>query len=113
EAVARAETLLPDVVLMDVAMPVLDGIDATRKIKELLPATRIIAFAGTDEGEVVSAMLDAGASAYCVKGAPLWELTRAITNSSEPLVHLAQTLARGVNGQSAGQIVARELAALV
>jgi len=113
EAIARAETLRPDVVLMDVAMPVLDGIDATRRIKELLPATRIIAFAGSEEGEIVSAMLEAGASAYCVKGAPLWELTRAITSSSDGLVHLAQTLARGVNGQSAGQIVARELAVLV
>src|SRR5206468_2638134 len=58
-----------------------------------------------------NAMLEAGASAYCVKGAPIWELERAIAGAGEPLVRLAQALSRGLPG-GVGQVVARELAEL-
>jgi len=71
QAVALAAELSPDVVLMDVAMPILDGVAATARIRRLLPGVRIVAFAGTSERDVVEAMLEAGADAYCVKGAPL------------------------------------------
>jgi len=46
-----------------------DGIEATRRIRELVPGTRVVALAGSDDLEVVEQMLEAGASAYCVKGA--------------------------------------------
>jgi two-component system response regulator NreC len=85
EAIALALDLEPDVILMDVSMPVVDGIEATQKIRELLPSTRIVAFAGSDDLEVVDAMIEAGASAYCLKGAPLWELERAIAGASGPV----------------------------
>jgi ribonuclease P protein subunit RPR2 len=110
EAIARALALEPDVVLMDVSMPIVDGIAATRRIRELLPSTRVIAFAGSDDREVVNAMLEAGADAYCLKGAPLWELERAIGGADDPLVRLAHALSRGLPG--IGQLVARELAEL-
>src|SRR4051812_9596457 len=74
EAIALALEHRPDVVLMDVAMPVLDGVAATRRLRELLPRTRVVAFTGADDGETVAAMTAAGGSGYCVKGAPLWEL---------------------------------------
>jgi diguanylate cyclase (GGDEF)-like protein len=112
EAVALAGRLSPDVVLMDVAMPVLDGVQATRRIRRLLPTARIVAFAGSSEDEVVNAMLSAGANAYCVKGAPLWELERAIAGASDPLVRLAHALARSVNAGGIGGLLARELNAL-
>src|SRR5213592_612709 len=70
EAIALVVELTPDVILMDVAMPVLDGIDATRRVRDLLPSARIVALAGSDDLETVDQMLDAGAAAYCVKGAP-------------------------------------------
>jgi diguanylate cyclase (GGDEF)-like protein len=108
EAVELAAALAPDVVLMDVAMPVLDGVGATRQIRDLLPGARIVAFAGSSEREVVDAMLEAGADAYCVKGAPLWELERAIAGASDPLLRLAHSLTRSPSG-GIGALVAREL----
>jgi cyclic di-GMP phosphodiesterase len=111
EAIAVAMEQSPDVILMDVTMPVLDGIEATRKLRELLPAIRIVALAGSDDLETVDQMLDAGAAAYCVKGAPLWELERAIAGASEPLVRLAHLVGRAIPG-GFGQLLARELAEL-
>src|SRR5205085_10347722 len=93
-AVELAAVLGPDVVLMDVAMPILDGVGATARIRKLLPGSRIVAFAGSSERDVVDAMLEAGADAYCVKGAPLWELERAIAGASDPLLRLAHSLTR-------------------
>ncbi|HZQ64399.1 MAG TPA: response regulator [Gaiellaceae bacterium] len=111
EAIALALDLSPDVVLMDVFMPEVDGTEATERLKELLPSTRIVALTGADEVEVVEAMLAAGASAYCMKGAPLWELERAILGAEEPLVRLAHALPRAFPG-GVGQLVARELVEL-
>jgi ribonuclease P protein subunit RPR2 len=108
QAVALAAQLAPDVVLMDVEMPVVDGIAATARIRPLLPAARIVAFAGSAERDVVEAMLEAGADAYCVKGAPLWELERAIAGAGDPLLRLAHSLARSASG-GIGALVAREL----
>jgi cyclic di-GMP phosphodiesterase len=111
QAIAMGLELTPDVVLMDVVMPVLDGIEATRKLHALLPSARIVALAGSDEVEIVETMLEAGASAYCIKGAPLWELERAIAGAGEPLVRLAHALGRALPG-GVGQLLARELVEL-
>ena len=112
EAIALAASHRPNVILMDVRMPVLDGIAATRRIRDLLPKTRIVAYAGSDDADDVMAMMEAGADAYCLKGAPLWELERAIAGASDPLVRLAHAIARSVNGGGTAELVARELAEL-
>ena len=109
DAVAQAIALTPDVVLMDLTMPVVDGLEATRRISQLLPDARVVAFSGSDDSESVGAMMAAGAAAYCVKGAPLWELERAIAGRSDPLVRLAHGLARATNRAGIGTIVCREL----
>src|SRR5213593_1198990 len=112
EALARTVELSPDVILMDVLMPVLDGVAATRRIRELRPDVRIVAFTGSNDNELVREMMNAGASAYCLKGAPLWELERAIAGASQPLFRLAHALTRSLAGGGIAQLVARELAEL-
>jgi diguanylate cyclase (GGDEF)-like protein len=112
EAIALAASHEPNVVLMDVRMPGLDGIAATKRIRDLLPKTRIVAYAGSDDADDVMAMMEAGADAYCMKGAPLWELERAIAGASDPLARLAHAIARSVSGGGTAELVARELAEL-
>ena len=109
QAIELARSLVPDVVLMDVEMPVLGGVDATRQIRALLPETRVVAFAGSDESAVVMAMMEAGASAYCAKSADLWELERAITGATDPILRIARAMTRALPGASKLELAAAEL----
>ena len=112
EAVDLALALSPDAVLLDVAMPVVNSVVATRTIRDLLPAVRIVALTGPGERDDAAAMLAAGAAACCVKGAPLWELERALAGAAEPLVRLAHRLAKTASADGASELVAREIAEL-
>ena len=67
EAFDMCDALRPDVVLMDLAIPVVNGIDAIARIHEEWPETAVIAFATTHDGEVVHAALAAGAMGYLLK----------------------------------------------
>lgn len=79
EAVALAASVHPDVVVMDIQMPNLNGIEATRQIVASQPGVGILVFTmGEDDGTLLSAMR-AGARGYLVKGASQDEVTRAIT----------------------------------
>ena len=68
----------PDVVLMDVRMPGIGGIEATRKVLRLSPETRIIAVTACDDAPFANRLLQAGASGYLTKGAGPDEIIRAI-----------------------------------
>jgi len=79
EAVARAVELEPDVILMDLKMPGLNGIDATRQIVEKQPGVGILVVTMFDDDESVFAVMRAGARGYLLKDADQEELLRAIT----------------------------------
>ena len=112
EAFAMAVELEPDVVLMDIRMSKVDGIEATRRIRAHRPATRVVAFTGLEDEDSVQKTLEAGATSFVVKGAPLWELERAVQGASQPLLRLAHTLARTLGEQSALGFLARETSEL-
>jgi NarL family two-component system response regulator LiaR len=78
EAVQMVEELKPDVVIMDVAMPKLNGIEATRQIKLIRPATAVLILSAYDDDEYVFGLLEAGAAGYLLKTASGDELTQAI-----------------------------------
>jgi DNA-binding NarL/FixJ family response regulator len=76
EAVQLAAQLKPDVVLMDVSMPVMDGIEATSQISKMLPAARIIGLTMHKDPEIHKAMLNAGARACLLKSGSPEELVK-------------------------------------
>lgn len=78
EAVRLAVALRPDVVLMDLQMPVLDGVAATRQLRTLQPACRVIVLTTFDDDEYVFDGLRAGAAGYLLKDAPSEKLVEAI-----------------------------------
>lgn len=67
EAVEAATRLAPDVILMDVRMPGMDGIEATRRLTELIPASRILMLTVSDEGDDLFEAVKAGAAGYLLK----------------------------------------------
>jgi DNA-binding NarL/FixJ family response regulator len=78
EAIREAERLLPDVVLMDLEMPVLDGYEATRRIKSAFPDCRVIALTVHGYDDARRKALQAGIDDFIVKGAPVETLVEAI-----------------------------------
>jgi DNA-binding NarL/FixJ family response regulator len=104
EAIAAAEELLPDVVLMDLVMPRLDGLAAMRALRERVPGARVIVLTSFLDDEKVLPALRAGAAGYLLKNAAPQELARAIRAAFagevvlDPVVaaRLVDTLAGGV-----------------
>jgi DNA-binding NarL/FixJ family response regulator len=78
EAVEQAANLKPDVILMDIAMPKLNGIEATRRIKTLLPATAVLVLTIYDNDQYVFSLLEAGAAGYLLKNVHGSALVEAI-----------------------------------
>jgi len=72
----------PDVVLMDIAMPVMDGIEATRAIRDEVPGTRVIVLTGSAASHDISRARSAGAAAYVTKDQIAGDLVRAILDAA-------------------------------
>lgn len=94
--VALAARTGPHVVVMDVAMPDLNGIEATRQIVHDNPHTKVVALSGHANKEFVREMLAAGASAYVLKKRAYEELARAIQEVMKGKKYLSPDVARGV-----------------
>lgn len=78
QAIELSLTLKPDIVVMDVNMPVMGGIEATRQIKHHLPHTAVLGLSAYDDESFVVALLEAGAAGYLLKDAPGRDLVAAI-----------------------------------
>ncbi len=89
EALAMARELQPDVVLMDLLMPVMDGISATEAIRKELPEVEVVALTSVLEDVSVTGAVRAGAIGYLLKDTDSDELSRAIKAAAEGRVHLA------------------------
>lgn len=85
EAVDLCGQLLPDVILMDMVMPQMDGIAATVLISQNYPQTRVIGLSSVRDIEAAQRMIDAGAVTYLPKDASIDDLASAIRSASRPL----------------------------
>jgi len=103
EAVRLATQLSPDVVVMDVAMPHMNGIEATRRIKTLSPATAVLALTAYDYDQYIFALLEAGAAGYLLKDVSGQDLIGAIRAVRRGDSVLHPTVARKVVARFRGR----------
>lgn len=96
EAVALSRKLEPDIVVMDVGMKDLNGIDATRQIRTELPQVQVIALSSHSDGRYVTAMLEAGACGYVLKANAYADLRRALQAARERKTFLCAEVTRAV-----------------
>jgi DNA-binding NarL/FixJ family response regulator len=102
EAVARCEELLPDVVVMDLNMPELDGVSATRAISATHPSVAVLVLTMHDDDESVFTAVQAGARGYLLKGADQAQIERAVHTVAEGGVIFGPALAERITAYFAG-----------
>ena len=113
EALRLCEQLQPDVILMDLVMPKMDGVDATRAIRERWPQVQVIALTSFQEKELVQNALQAGAISYLLKDVSTDELAEAVraAHAGRPTLapEAAQALIQAARATSAGPKVGHDL----
>ena len=112
EAVERALALAPDVVLMDVRMPEMDGVDAVAVLARRAPNCRVVMLTTFDDEEYVVQALRAGAAGYLLKDLPAAELAEAVRLANAGVTQLdeaaAKHVAAALTPRSAGTLTERE-----
>jgi two-component system, NarL family, response regulator LiaR len=101
-AVQEAIRLRPDVILMDIQMPVMDGIAATREITGRQPQTKVVMVTSSEDDDHVFAALSAGAHGYCLKSSSLLQIGFAIEAVHDGAIWLDKRIAHSVVGRKEG-----------
>ena len=113
EAIKMAGELIPDVVLMDLVMPGMDGIETTREVKKISPRTQIVVLTSYHEDEQIFPALKAGAISYVLKDMKMDKLAEAIQSAirGEVTLHplVATRVLRNLRGESNGEAFYAEL----
>jgi NarL family two-component system response regulator LiaR len=113
EAIKMAGELIPDVVLMDLVMPGMDGIETTREVKKISPRTQIVVLTSYHEDEQIFPALKAGAISYVLKDMKMDKLAEAIQSAirGEVTLHplVATRVLRNLRGESNGETFYAEL----
>ncbi len=78
EAISLVSSLLPDVAIVDISMPLLNGIDVTKRIKEINPSTAVLILSNYDNDEFIFALLEAGAAGYLLKDVDAQDIINAV-----------------------------------
>jgi DNA-binding NarL/FixJ family response regulator len=104
EAVSMAEKLSPHVVIMDLAMPLLNGVEATRQLLRAQPDTKVIVLSAYDDDGHVEAVLGAGASAYLLKITSATEISRAVREVYKGNAYFSPTIAERLRTKSAEKL---------
>ncbi len=107
EAVEKARQLEPDLIIMDITMPGMSGIDACQEIRDILPKCRVIMLTASGDAESVTAALMAGAQGYVLKAAGREDLLRALRAVGRGEVILDPTVTRIV-AEGFSRLVSRE-----
>jgi NarL family two-component system response regulator LiaR len=107
QAVAMTGETVPDVVLMDLILPGMDGLEATRQIKEISPRTQVVVLTSYDQDEYIFPALQAGATSYTLKDMKMDSLADAIRKAAngEATLHprVAMRLVKSVRGEINGE----------
>jgi len=107
EAVRLAEELRPDVILMDVTMPVLDGVEATRQVRDRVPGTQVVILTMHADREVLVDAIRAGAAGYLVKDCSTEEVVDTVRKAATGETALSPELAASMLGE-VRELVRRE-----
>lgn len=103
QAIDLSRDLAPDIVVMDVRMPVMSGIEATRQIREALPGVQVLVLTAHDDDQYIFSLLQAGASGYLLKSAPVSDLVKAIRQVKAGESPLDPSIARKVVVRMSGE----------
>ena len=96
--VAAAKALAPDVIVLDVEMPVLNGMEAARQIKAMFPAVKLVFLTMYEESDLAAEAFRAGASAYVLKQSAPSELLTAIREVVQGLSYITPLVTKGLGG---------------
>jgi DNA-binding NarL/FixJ family response regulator len=99
QAVQLAKKLLPDVIVMDIAMPVLNGLEATRQITRTIPQAKVLVLSSYSDDEYVQQLTEAGAAGYLVKQTAANELLKAIREAYKGNAYFSPAIAKRLRDQ--------------